>query len=315
MDSPGERRRRHRTDFLQSLYRLAHGNERALIYLEEVAATLEMDVFDARMIAQSLAEKRLLSIRLQNILCLTQAGLEEVEAGSAHQEPPAILNVASGLEAPALPTFDLPAEQDVFPSQSFNLQRAGMAPTEDPDLAAAELRQICAALGLDPKEITGGSAEHRSSSDSPLADRAAHSSPFHHDDARRPGNSHRALLAGLEATVHAVATPAPVSRPASAELRAGDLDLVLESLRHQLPLLQLHPDDLAELKAEIDTVRAQLTSPRLKTKIVAASLETILETLENGGTAPLTSHVVANLFALREFERRLEREPDPRPQR
>jgi hypothetical protein len=80
---------------------------------------------------------------------------------------------------------------------------------------------------------------------------------------------------------------------------------MLESLKLRLPNLGLVWDDMAEARAEIDTARAQLSSPRPKMKIVAISLETLLSILENAGVAPSASNVRASLPAIREFCERL----------
>jgi hypothetical protein len=102
---------------------------------------------------------------------------------------------------------------------------------------------------------------------------------------------------------HDGGTRLDLPRQASPSFDEKDLDSILESLKLQLPKLGLGWDDMAEARAEIDTARAQLSSPRPKAKIVATCLESLLSILEKTGAS--ASNVRANLPAIRDFCQRL----------
>jgi hypothetical protein len=148
---------------------------------------------------------------------------------------------------------------------------AHIVQNDSDELAAAELKRICDAIGLDPREITGELASHHN----------------------RP----------IPEPVHLRPEPRPEKMPPFLFSEA-DLDVILESLSQQLPKLGLAPDELAEAQAENDTARAQLASPKPKPSILAASLRTLLSILENAGP-PLATDTRENLIAIRDFQRRL----------
>jgi hypothetical protein len=165
---------------------------------------------------------------------------------------------------------------------------ARIVPNDSEERAALELKQICAAIGLDPKEITGELAEHQD---------------FPGMEAREPeviGSVPRNGLVQHEGGRE----PDPRTQP-PLSFAERDLDAMLESLKLRLPNLGLAWDDMAEARAEIDTARAQLSSPRPKMKIIAISLETLLSILENTGAAASASNLRASLPVIRDFCERL----------
>jgi hypothetical protein len=165
---------------------------------------------------------------------------------------------------------------------------ARIVPNDSDERAALELKQICAAIGLDPKEITGELGE-------------LHTFPAM--ETCGPEVNRSVPRNGL--VQHDGSTRLDLPSQASPSFDEKDLDNVLESLKLQLPKLGLGWDDMAEARAEIDTARAQLSSPRPKTTIVATALETLLSILENTGAAGSGSNVRASLPAIRDFCERL----------
>jgi hypothetical protein len=123
-----------------------------------------------------------------------------------------------------------------------------MVQSDNDELAAAELNTICAAIGLDPKEITGELAPRH---------RSAVPDPVHKWNP--------------EPIVEPVTTGYQQRQPGET-----DLDVMLESLSQQLPKLALTPDRLAKGRAEIDTARVQRASPKPKPHIFAAALQSLL---------------------------------------
>ena len=282
-----EQRRRQRFEFLRSLYQMSRGSERVLFYVEEIGAAVGLAEADAHTAAHYLAEKGLIRVVMRNIIAISQGGIDELEAALEQPEqptphfPPA-QGVISKPEAPqSSPTSSAPEKPSVS-----SLEEASLKPLPDhivqndsDELAATELMRICEAIGLDPKEITGELAPHH---DHPIPDpahkqnpAANSSSPQLHPDSRSPFF-----------------------------FKAGDLDVILESLIEQLPKLGLALDALAEAQAEIDTARAQLASPKPKPHILAAALRTLLSIFENAAP-PLTSDTRQNLVAIRDFQQRL----------
>ncbi len=164
---------------------------------------------------------------------------------------------------------------------------AGAFPQEDTELPPAappieiqhhhddlELKLICEAIGLDPRELIGMPA-------APAA-----------------GNGHPAL-ADAGATQHALRTqPLPFD--------PDEIAGTLASLKLRLLKLRLSKDDLAEAEAEIATATAQLLSPRPKQPIIAASLSTLLAILDGPGAASMTIDLQVSLTEIRLFLTQIE---------
>jgi hypothetical protein len=280
-------KRKHRSDFLRCLYDLAYGNERGLVYIEEIAEILHIDEMDAEIAARHLAEKGFIIIRLQRIVSLTEVGIDEVESAAAQRDQPVHAVPSPSVNPPPV-SPKLPVLSDPVGHKQPRPMPARIAPNDSEERAALELKQICAAIGLDPKEITGELAEHQD---------------FPGMEAREPeviGSVPRNGLVQHEGGRE----PDPRSQP-PLSFEERDLDAMLESLKLRLPNLGLVWDDMAEARAEIDTARAQLSSPRPKMKIIAISLETLLSILENTGAAASASNVQASLPVIRDFCERL----------
>jgi hypothetical protein len=212
--------------------------------------------------------------------------------------------------SPAHPVPANPLPADIVQNDSDErLQEAPIKPlpahivqNDSDELAALELQRICEAIGLDPKEITGELAPHHNRPVSDPVDRLA-------PEPALPPES--ALHRYEEQEPRDVSTPADNGslRPqpdssSSFSFNETDLDVILESLRLKLPKLGFAPDDLAEAEAEIDTVRAQLASPKPKLHILAASLKTLSSLLENASWS-WTSDTRESLVAIRDFQERL----------
>ncbi len=280
-------KRKQRSDFMRCLYAMTYGSERGLVYIAEIAEVMHVDDMEAEIAARYLAEKGLIIIRLQRIVSLTQLGIDEAE--SILEQP------YQGMHVAAAPDVKPPAVIPRPPSMSEADGRkpprpmpARIVPNDSDERAALELKQICAAIGLDPKEITGELGELHAfppmETCGPEVDRSV------------PRN-------GLVQHDGGTRLDLPSQAPPSFDEK--DLDSILESLKLQLPKLGLGWDDMAEARAEIDTARAQLSSPRPKAKIVATSLETLLSILEDSGAAASASNVRTNLPAIRDFCERL----------
>jgi hypothetical protein len=280
-------KRKHRSDFLRCLYDLAYGNERGLVYIEEIAKILHIDEMEAEIAARHLAEKGFIIIRLQCIVSLTEVGIDEVESAVGQRDQPVHAAPAPSVNPPPV-NAQLPGVSDAAGHKQPRPMPARIVPNDSEERAALELKQICAAIGLDPKEITGEFAEHQD---------------FPGMEAREPeviGSVPRNGLVQHEGGRE----PDPRSQP-PLSFEERNLDAMLESLKPRLPNLGLVWDDMAEARAEIDTARAQLSSPRPKMKIIAISLETLLSILENAGAAASASNVRASLPVIRDFCERL----------
>ena len=273
-----DQRRTQRFQFLRALYEMSRGSERVLLYVEEVGDAVGLDVIEALDAAQYLGEKRLVRVVMRNIISVSQDGIDELESALEQPEqatthfPPAqsvdwkpvtppltITTAAIGKppiweesirgesirEEPIIEESIKPSPSHPSPSRPLPLH---MVPNDNDDLAAAELNTICAAIGLDPKEITGELAPH-------------HRSPV-------PDPVHRW---NPEPIVEPVTIGHPQHRPDET-----DLDVMLEALSQQLPKLALTPDELAKARAEIDTARVQRASPKPKPHLFAAALQTLL---------------------------------------
>jgi hypothetical protein len=291
-----EQRRKQRFQFLRSLYEMSRGSERVLFYVEEVGDAVGLGQLEAEAAAQHLAEKGLIRVVMAHIISISQAGADELETALEQPEQPTThFPPAQGIPAkpvtapPAMARHaaetpsvrQAPTRQASIPEESAqeaSIQEASIQPlpadmvqNDSDELAAADLKRICEAIGLDPREITGELGSHHSrpvpARDlAPANEEPSNEAPFHFQEA--------------------------------------DLDVILESLSQQLPKLGLAPDDLAEAQAESDTARAQLASPKPKQSILAASLRTLLSILENAGP-PLATDTRENLIAIRDFQERL----------
>jgi hypothetical protein len=290
-----EQRRKQRFQFLRCLYEMSRGSERVLFYVEEVGDAVGLGQLEAEAAAHHLAEKGLIRVVMAHIISISQAGADEMETALEQPEqptthfppaqsipsnpvaaPPAIAGHA--LEKPSIQQASVRAESiPEAPTQEASIQPLPdhIVQNDSDELAAAELKRICEAIGLDPQEITGELAPH-----------------------------HNRLI---PEPVHSRTDPRPEPRPEKIPpflFSEADLDVILESLSQQLPQLGLAPDALAEAQAESDTARAQLASPRPKPDTLAASLRTLLSILENAGP-PLAGDTRENLIAIRDFQERL----------
>jgi hypothetical protein len=258
-----DQRRTQRFQFLRALYEMSRGSERVLLYVGEVGDAVGLGEMEALAAAQFLGEKRLIRVVMGQIISISHAGIDELETALEQPEqatmhfPPAQSIVWKPITPPLTITtaaIGKPAiweesirEESIKPSPSHPLP-LHMVQSDNDELAAAELNTICAAIGLDPKEITGELApRHRS----PVPD------PVHKWN------------------------PEPIVEPVTTGYRQHppnetDLDVMLESLSQQLPKLALTPDRLAKARAEIDTARVQRASPKPKPHILAAALQALL---------------------------------------
>jgi hypothetical protein len=268
-----DQRRTQRFQFLRALYEMSRGSERVLLYVEEVGDAVGLGVIEAMDAAQYLGEKRLIRVVMRNIISVSQDGIDELETALEQPEqatthfPPAqsvdwkpvtppltITTAAIGKppiweesirEESIKPLPPHPLEPHPLPLYPLPLH---MVQSDNDELAAAELNTICAAIGLDPKEITGELAPHHRS---PVPD------PVHKWNP--------------EPIVEPVTIGHPQHQPDET-----DLDVMLEALSQQLPKLGLAPDELAKSRAEIDTARVQRASPKPKPRLLAAALQTLL---------------------------------------
>jgi hypothetical protein len=279
---------KQRLDFLRCLYDLTYGSAAASIYsaaasiyVEKIVNTLHLEEQEAETTIRSLVEKDLIKLRLQCIVSLTQAGIDEVKAALNQPAPPApplaptsAAEIAAQTEAIETLGAQLLGFLNAVPARpSAGHQppptRFVDASRDSEELAALELKNICEAIGLDPAEFT----------------------------------NERAVWDAFDEQRAANSLPEPVSN-ARAEMsffQANDLPDILSSLKLRLLKVPLAPDDLAEAEAEIATAIAQLLSPRPKLPIIAASLKTLLSILEKAGTAALTSDIEMSLTRIRFF--------------
>jgi hypothetical protein len=257
-----DQRRTQRFQFLRALYEMSRGSERVLLYVEEVGDAVGLGVIEALDAAQYLSEKRLIRVVMRNIISISHAGIDELETALEQPEqatthfPPARSIVWKPITPPLTITtaaIGKPPiweesiwEESIKPSPSHPLP-THIVGSDNDELAATELNRICAAIGLDPKEITGELAPHHRPVPEPV-------------DKRNP-----------EPIVEPVTTGYRQHQPDET-----DLDVMLESLSQQLPKLALAPDGLAKARAEIDTARVQRASPKPKPHLLAAALQALL---------------------------------------
>ena len=255
--------RTQRFQFLRALYEMSRGSERVLLCVEEVGDAVGLGVMEASDAAQYLGEKRLIRVVMRNIISVSQDGIDELETALEQPEqatthfppaqsvdwkpvtPPLTITTAA-IGKPAIWEESI-REESIKPSPFHPLPNH-IVRSDNDELAAAELNTICAAIGLDPKEITGELAPHH---------RSAVPDPVHKWD------------------------PEPIVEPVTTGYQRHqpdetDLDVMLESLSQQLPKLAFAPDGLAKARAEIDTARVQRASPKPKTHLLAAALQTLL---------------------------------------
>lgn len=268
----------HCSAFLSCLYERTCGSVAAPVYIEELVDALHLEEADAETILQSLADKDWIKLRLQCIVSITQAGIDQVKTAL---EPPVSL--------PAVQTAAQAADHNAI-IESLGAQLLGVlhskpeSPSADhqalpnrfidikkdnDDLAAIELKNICEAIGLDPEEFNK---------------EVAAAEPAHGDEWKIP-----------------LSEPAGAARAEMSFFQANDIPDILASLKLRLLKIRLPPDDMAEAEAEIATAIAQLLSPRPKLQIIASSLTTLLSILEKAGTGALTSDVEMSLVRIRFF--------------
>ena len=270
---------KQRLYFLRCLYDLAHGSAAIPIHIEEIMEVLHLEEQEAEATIRSLLKKDLIKLRLQCIVSLTQAGIDEVKAALNPPAPPPAPTSAAEVAAQTEAIESLGAQLLGFLNAGPAPPSGGHQPpptrfvdasSKDSEaLAALELKNICEAIGLDPAEFTSEGAAW----DAFDKQRATNSPP-------EPVSTARAEMSFFQAT---------------------DLPDILSSLKLRLLKVPLAPDDLAEAEAEIATAIAQLLSPRPKLPIISASLNTVLSILEKAGTAALTSDVEMSLTRIRFF--------------
>ena len=73
---------KQRLKFLRCLYDLTHGSAAIPIHIEEIMEVLHLEEQEAETTIRSLLKKDLIRLRLQCIVSLTQAGIDEVKASS-----------------------------------------------------------------------------------------------------------------------------------------------------------------------------------------------------------------------------------------
>jgi hypothetical protein len=257
-----DQRRTQRFQFLRALYEMSRGSERVLLYVGEVGDAVGLGEMEALAAAQYLGEKRLIRVVMGQIISISHAGMDELETALEQPEqatthfPPAQSIVWKPITPPLTITtaaIGKPAiweesiwEESIKPSPSHPLP-THIVRSDSDELAATELNTICAAIGLDPKEITGELAPHHRPVPEPV-------------DKWNP-----------EPIVEPITTGYQQHQPDET-----DLDVMLESLSQQLPKLALPPDELAKARAEIDTARVQRASPKPKPHIFAAALQGLL---------------------------------------
>lgn len=264
------------SEFLRCLYDRAQGSETASVYIENIVDELHLEEAEAETILQSLTDKDLIKLRLQCIVSITQAGIDQVKATLEPAAPIPALPIPLSIEDQTAAIENLgahllgvlhakhdnaPADPPALPSR--------FADKDSDDLAERELLNICQAIGLDPEDFKREVA-------------AAESAAAHERNVLLP-------------------EPAGAARAEMSFFQANDLPDILASLKLRLLKVRLPPDDIAEAEAEIATAIAQLLSPRPKLPIIAASLNTLLSILEKAGTSALTSDIEMSLVRIRFF--------------
>jgi hypothetical protein len=277
---------------MRCLYEMSRGSERVLLYVEEVGDAVGLGETEALSAAQYLGEKRLIRVVMGRIISISLAGIDELEIALDQPEqatahfPPAQSVVWKPVTPPPTITQDATGKPAIWEEsiseesiseesiREESIREESIEPlpqhplpshplpqhivqNDSDELAATELNRICEAIGLDPREITGELAPHHRPVPEPVT------VPVHKQN--------------TEPIVEPVTTGYQEHQPDETEL-----DVILESLSQQLPKLALAPDGLAKARAEIDTARVQLASPKPKPHILAAALQILLSILENG---------------------------------
>lgn len=269
---------KHCSAFLRWLYDRTNNSDTASIYIETIVEELHLEEAEAETILQSLVDKDWIKLRLQCIVSITQAGIDQVEAALEAPPPlPAIQTAAQAanhnaviesLGAQLLGVLhskpESPwADPQTLPSRFVDIKK------DSDDLAAIELKNICEAIGLDPEEFKK---------------EVAAAAPARGDEWQIP-----------------LSEPAGAARAEMSFFQANDLPDILASLKLRLLKIRLPSDDIAEAEAEIGTAIAQLLSPRPKLQIISSSLTTLLSILEKAGTGALTSDIEMSLVRIRFF--------------
>jgi hypothetical protein len=341
-----ETKRKQRFDFMRCLYDKTEGSEIGLVYIEEVAEEIHLPELETELIALYLVDEGLIRIRMGHIICITHLGIDEVETILAQPDRPtehfpALQTAPSRPESAPETARDRDRDWDRAREKDSYLSSLSSPPVNKPgdDLAAMELRNICEAIGLDPREFGGEAAPTQSSpvQSSPVQSSAMQSSPAQsspvqsgpvdmHDSSNDVSDDVRRLIEQVQAAgargdpFHPNGGEAPREFPTSVSpTRAGSLKLahresahvpasresdladILTSLKLRLLKVRLAPDDMAEAEAEITTAVAQLLSPRPKPQIITVSLSTLVSILEKGGEAGLTIDVEMSLSELRAY--------------
>jgi hypothetical protein len=317
-------RRKQRFDFMHCLYDWTEGSELGLVYIEEIAEEINLSELETEIVALYLADERLIKIRMRHIISITHLGIDAVETALAQPERPT--EHFPALQAAATTTE---SATEIRRGRDRNTDNVFAPPPPPPkpltppvvdEVAAMELKRICEAIGLDPREITG-----ELTPPAPL--------PFEkHElpgDLSLPSDLSeeiRKLIERAEATSAQTALSPPTledplepatppvvptrvqsveqanTQPAqAAELTPTDVVDILASLKMRLLKIRLALEDMAEAEAEIATAMTQLLSPRPKPQIIALSLRTLLSILENSSAAALTTDVEVSLTRLRAF--------------
>jgi hypothetical protein len=314
---------KRRSDFLRCLYDLTQGSETTPIYIEEIVQALHLEEEEAEATLQSLAENGLIKLRLQCIVYLTQAGIDEVKPTLGRPNTPQDT-------PPDTPPDDRPEKRpDTRPDTTPPDTRPNTSPSKAaapvPAVQTAAQTDLTETPGLQLLGFLGANADTLSGDVQPLPARFV--DPSSRDSEELVGLELKYLCEAIglnpaEFTNERAAWDAfdadrqraSLHQPASAEMsffHANDLPDILASLKLRLLKIRLAPDDMAEAEAEIATAISQLLSPRPKLQIIAASLNTLLSILEEAGTgragtAPLTSDIEMSLTRIRSFLKQLQ---------
>jgi hypothetical protein len=149
-----------RSEFLRCLYDRTSGSDAVPIYIEPIVDALHLERAEAETILQSLADKDLIKLRLQCVVSITQAGIDEVKTALEPPAPPAAQTPAQAA--------DHTAAIETLGAQLLGVLHTKPDPSPDPpapptrfidihkdsdELVALELKNICEAIGLDPEEF------------------------------------------------------------------------------------------------------------------------------------------------------------------
>ena len=332
-----ETKRKQRFAFMRCLYDRTAGSETTLVYIEEVAEEIHLPELETEMIALYLVDEDLIRIRMGHIICITHLGIDEVETALAHPDKPtthfpALHTAPSRPERASKARIDRDKSRDRDRDRDKDMPPLFPPPVNKPgdDLGTMDLRHICEAIGLDPREFAGAAAPRVDIPQSAPAHPVERHDPGNverHDPSNDVSDDVRKLIEQLQAggaqgfafhpnsgeVPDEPATP-PAGRTRTRSLKlahresaqippSGESDLadLLNSLKLRLLKIRLDPVDMAEAEAEITTAVAQLLSPRPKPQIIALSLSSLLSILEKAGAAALTDDVALSLSKLRAY--------------